>query len=554
MTGKIFKSVFITALAVMIACFLIVFISTYNSYSDLAFSELERECSYLKSGIDEYGEEYLESISVEGARITYISPLGEVLFDTYSSQDTESRLQSDAEEFISAKKDGIGRAVRTSEYTGNRTAYCAMLLENGAVIRVSSALYSSGSILGAMSWPMILLFLLVLLFAFIIASSLSRSIVAPINSLDLTSPESAEVYDELKPIISRISSQNRRLSRQMSEMKVRQSEFNSITSNMSEGILVINSRAELLSCNKSAKEILGIGGIALPKSVLAINEAEVLRRPLAEALNGESSTITLTRNERHYTVTVSPVVTDGAETGAVALIVDDTEKENREVLRREFTSNISHELKTPLTSISGFAELIRDGLAEGEDALRFAGNIHSEAQRLIVLVADIIRLTQLDGAEMPYDEGSLYLDEIARDVIDRLQPVAQRAGITLSLKSERAELLGNLRTLEEIVYNLTDNAIKYGKQGGYVNVYVQNSEKGAMLTVEDNGIGIPADQQQRVFERFYRVDKSHSKNKGGTGLGLSIVKHAVAYHKGQITLVSREGEGTKISVLFPPAN
>ncbi len=555
MTGKIFKSVFITALAVMLACFLIVFISTYNSYTDLTFSELERECLYLKVGIDEYGDDYLKSISVEGSRITYIDASGEVLFDTYSGTNGEPLgTQDEREEFVKARSDGIGTAIRTSEYTGKRTAYCAMLLDSGDVIRVSSSLYSSGSILGAMSWPMIALFLIVLLLAFIIATSLSRSIVAPINSLDLTSPESAEVYDELKPIISRISSQNRRLARQMSEIKARESEFNSITSNMSEGILVINSRAELLSCNKSAREILGLGAISLPKSILVISEAEPLRKPLAEALNKVSSSVAMVKNERHYTVIASPVYTDGRGTGAVALIVDDTEKENRETLRREFTSNISHELKTPLTSISGFAELIRDGFADGEDALRFAGNIYSEAQRLIVLVGDIIRLTQLDGAEIPYDEGKIALDEIALDVKQRLTPIAERVEITISVNAERTEVLGNRRTLEEIVYNLTDNAIKYGKQGGYVNICVQNTENGALLTVEDNGIGIPKDKQERVFERFYRVDKSHSKNKGGTGLGLSIVKHAVAYHKGQITLTSEEGEGTRVSVLFPPVN
>lgn len=553
MTGKIFKSVFITALAVMLACFLIVFISTYNSYTDLAFSELERECLYLKVGIDEYGEEYLEGISVEGARITYIDSSGKVLFDTYSDPSGETLgTQEQREEFVKARSNGIGTAVRTSEYTGRRTAYCAMLLDSGDVIRVSSSLYSSLSILGAMSWPMIALFLLVLLLAFLIASSLSRSIVEPINSLDLTSPESAEVYDELKPIISRLSSQNRRIARQMSEIRVRESEFNSITSNMSEGMLVVSSHAELLSCNNSAREILGFKNITLPKSILSINEAEPLLKPLADALIGQGSTFSFVKNEKHYTVIASPVYTDGRGTGAVALIVDDTEKEDREELRREFTSNISHELKTPLTSISGFAELIRDGFADGEDATRFAGNIYSEAQRLIVLVGDIIRLTQLDGAEMPYDDGAISLTEVVQEVVERLENVAERAGVSINASLSDAFIRGNRMTLDEIVYNLVDNAIKYGNSGGYVNISVQNSENGAILTVEDNGIGIPKDKCERVFERFYRVDKSHSKNKGGTGLGLSIVKHAVAYHKGEISLKSEEGVGTKITVTFPP--
>jgi two-component system phosphate regulon sensor histidine kinase PhoR len=320
---------------------------------------------------------------------------------------------------------------------------------------------------------------------------------------------------------------------------------------MSEGMMIINSAGVILSINKSAKDIL-FGGSEVPKTILAVDITDGLRDGILEALSGKSAFNSMMRDGKHYGITVSPVKRDGAVLGAVVVMMDDTEKESREELRREFTSNVSHELKTPLTSISGFAELIRDGIADGEDVKKFAGNIYSEAQRLVSLVGDIIRLTQLDGAEAPFD-GEVSLLEICREVTDRIAIVAKNKEITVTVdeSSDTGMVLGNMQILEEIVYNLVDNGIKYNSQGGYVNISVQTTDDGVRLGVADNGIGIPPSHRDRVFERFYRVDKSHSKNIGGTGLGLSIVKHAAMYHGAKVSLESEEGRGTTVSVLFP---
>ena len=383
---------------------------------------------------------------------------------------------------------------------------------------------------------------------FVISKLIALSVVRPIEKIDPRRPEALLVYDELRPILGKLSNQNYRLARQMDELKVREGEFASITANMSDGMLVINSRTNILSCNEGARRIFGISG-ELPKSVLALDPSEGFRDAVGAALSGGNGYYGISRGEKHYSLIAASVSSDGAVEGAVIVIVDDSEKEHREALRREFTSNISHELKTPLTSISGFAELISCGMAEGDEAKHFATNIQKEAQRLITLVGDIIRLTQLDGREIPYD-GEIDLYEIAAETLERLTGIAERSEISLTLEGSSAIVEGNRQILEEIVYNLTDNAIKYNKRGGAVTVKTESKNGEVTLTVTDTGIGIPQDKQDRVFERFYRVDKSHSKSIGGTGLGLSIVKHAAAYHKAKISLSSTEGVGTEIKIIF----
>lgn len=422
------------------------------------------------------------------------------------------------------------------------TALAAAVLTALAVVGYTRGLYGE-IILFVLLIPMLLLLI------FLAARIISDSIVRPIKGIDPNRPEALLVYDELRPILGKLATQNYRLARQMEELKMRENEFASITSNMSEGMLVINTYTNILSCNDGARQIFGIDG-ELPRSVLALDGSEGFRDAVGAALSGKNGYHEISRGEKHYSVIATSVLGEGSVDGAIIVIVDDTEKEHREALRREFTSNISHELKTPLTSISGFAELIRCGMAEGEEAKHFANNIYGEAQRLITLVGDIIRLTQLDGREMPYD-GEIDLYEVAGEVEERLSNIAQRAGVTLALEGEHVSVMGNRQTLEEIVYNLCDNGIKYNNAGGFVLIRVYREGAESIVSVKDNGIGIPADKQDRVFERFYRVDKSHSKKIGGTGLGLSIVKHAAAYHKATISLKSEEGVGTEISVRFP---
>ena len=383
-----------------------------------------------------------------------------------------------------------------------------------------------------------------------VASRLSRSIVKPIKELDTERPERTPAYEELKPVIKRISYQNYKIASQLRELGKKESEFNSIISNMSEGMIVINSKAEILSCNKGAREILGVLE-ELPHSILSVISTEGFRFAVLEALAGRNGYDTLRSGERHYAILVTPVKNDAKTEGALIVIIDDTEKEEREALRREFTSNASHELKTPLTSLSGFAELIQGGVAEGEDAKRFAGNIYKEAQRLISVVGDIIRLTQLDGGELPYDDEPIELVEVCREVSERLSFVAEEKGVELSIVGKCGAVRGNRQSLEELVYNLVDNGIKYSKANGFVKMLLYDDRDLPTLVVKDNGIGIPKDKQNRVFERFYRVDKSHSKSIGGTGLGLSIVKHSAMYHRAKISLRSEFGEGTEITVSFP---
>ncbi len=548
MTSKIFTSVLASALIVLLVTFLIVFGFTYNGYTTLALEDVRRECEYVKSGIEEYGIEYLHSLDAESGRVTHVLADGTVAYDSHGPLGAVNHLGR--EEIAEALERGEGSAVRVSETLGKNTAYYAIRLSDGSVIRTSAEHYSAFAVFLNVLQPALLLFVAVLVFAFIIASRLSRTLVKSINEMDLEHPDASAVFDELKPIVQRLNNQSYRIKKQMNELSERSDEFNSITSNMSEGIVLLNSHAEILSCNRSASELLGIAESNIGKSLLAVIGSHDLRSLALSALGGENGSDTMKEDGRCYELLATPVWRGGSVGGAVIFIIDTTEREQREALRREFTANVSHELKTPLTSISGFAELIKDGIAEGDDVRRFAGNIHKEAKRLISLVGDIIRLGQVDSGELPYD-GEVNLSLICRQVADRLASVAAGGSVTLEVSGTSVSVLGNRQLLEEMVYNLADNAIKYNKEGGYVRISAESSRTGAVLTVEDNGIGIPAADRDRVFERFYRVDKSHSKAIGGTGLGLSIVKHIALYHNARIELESEQGRGTAIRLYFP---
>lgn len=538
---------FVTALTVLVLVSVLVMGLCYDYYYDRSVEELKREAEYIQAGIEIDGSDYLENADVEDVRVTLVDPDGRVIFDTAGESSGESYLAK--EEIKRANDVGEGVSSRVSEITGEQTLYYATRLESGQILRVSSAHHTVFMIIASMLWPIALILLAVLVFAFVLAKRLAASIVAPINEIDLDNPDKAKTFDEIKPIIDKLSSQKHRISKQMEELKLREEEFVSITKNMSEGMIVINSFADVLSINDSARRVYGIEGDP-PKNVVSISHSQSFREAVRSALSGKLGQDELRTEDRHYEITVTPVVSDGTVEGAVVLIIDDTEKEEREALRREFTSNISHELKTPLTSISGFAEMISTELASPEDNKHFAENIQREAKRLITLVGDIIKLTQLDGREIPYD-GEVDLYCAAEDAVERLLPIAKSEGIALSLEGQSVPLLGSFDVLEQMVYNLTDNAIKYNVKGGSVTVTVSADDTSATLTVSDTGIGIPKDKQSRVFERFYRVDKSRSKQIGGTGLGLSIVKHAAVYHKATINLESEPDKGTTVTVIFP---
>ena len=548
MTKKIFRSIYLTVLVAVLLCFFTIFWYSYDVYTDQMSETLSLECEYMRAGYEAFGEEFFSVISKGDLRVSWIDENGNLLYDSRIPDGQETENHMDREEVIEALNDGAGYATRYSSTISELTAYCALRANDGTVIRVSNSQNGALGMLLYVSGPVVIIFIITLAVALLVARKLAFNIVRPINEIDLEHPEDANVYVELGPIVDKLSSQNYKISRQVAELKMRENEFNSITLNMSEGMLVINSRAAILSCNKSARNIFGVKDT--PKSVLSLNNSPTFREAIIAALGGKTGYDVIKTEDKHYSLIATPVYHEGRVEGAVIVIIDDTEKEEREGLRREFTSNVSHELKTPLTSISGFAELIESGMADGEDARRFAGNIRKESARLISLVGDIIRLSQLDGGEIPYD-GCIELYSVAEEVVARLENVAQNSDVALSLSGGRAYAEGNRLILEEMIYNLCDNAIKYNLPGGKVEVVVSVDDGGApFVSVRDNGIGIPKDKQDRVFERFYRVDKSHSKNIGGTGLGLSIVKHAAAYHKAKIDLVSDVGVGTSITVSF----
>ena len=550
MTRKIFTSIFVSSIAVFLLALVLALVYAYGYYDEEVKHELTREADYIKKGIETYGEDYIDLVDTGEVRITRIDQSGKVIFDSGLDDDRTAALGShiDREEVSEALSSGEGFAVRRSDTLSVRTVYYATLLSDGSVLRVSSEYRTAASMIGDFLGATLVMLAVLALAVFFIARGLSSSIVRPINEIDLDHPEQINIYDEMKPVVDKLVYQNRKISRQMEELRIRQNEFASITSNMNEGMVVINAKTMILSCNDSARAVL-FGNGNVPKSIIGLNSSHGFRDAIVSALGGKNGYDELTVGEKHYAITVTPVFHDGAVDGAVILVVDDTEKEMREALRREFTSNVSHELKTPLTSISGFAELIKCGMAEGEEAKKFAENIHSEASRLITLVGDIIRLTRLDGGEIPYD-GEVDLLSVAEDVKLRLQNVAEKAEVSLSVSGTHETVLGNEDILDQIVYNLVDNAIKYNNPGGKVEISVDSLEETVSLSVKDNGIGIPKDKQDRVFERFYRVDKSHSRKIGGTGLGLSIVKHAVAYHKAEVSLKSEEGRGTEVTVSF----
>lgn len=552
MASKIFKTVFFSFLLLFFVFFVIVFSVLYNGYSDGVEEQLKSDGEYLAAAYEASGTEFLEELKDGSYLISIIASDGKTVFDSLNSEDDLSLLEEVKGAF------GGGSAF-CSRYSAKPTgevvyfSYYAIRLSDGGVLRVAAERESAVSMLSGVLPAAAIAFVIWAIILFIIAKRLSAEIVRPISEIDFKNPERNKVYDELKPIVDKISAQNHELFRQTNELRIKQNEFSSITTNMSEGLIIINLRGEVLSCNKSAKDIFGIKK-EVPTSVLSIDNSASFRELVLSALSGSSGFDTVRKNGRFYSMTASPVMHGGNVDGAVIIIIDETEKEEREALRREFTSNISHELKTPLTSISGFAELISSGLAEGEDAKKFAGKITLESQRLITLVGDIIRLTQLDGGEIPYDECEVNLYSVAEDVVSHLANVAEKENVTLSLSGEKISVRGNSTILFELIYNLVDNGIKYNKKDGTVDVKVGFVSGLPTVSVRDSGIGIPEDKRQRVFERFFRVDKSHSKEIGGTGLGLSIVKHAASYHGAKIELKSALGKGTEIKVLFPKNN
>ena len=547
MNKKIFRSSVAVALVVLILSIVLIMSILFQYFENQLQSELESEANYIAYAVENQGLEYIENFTDSDKRITLISPDGDVLADT-AANETELDDHYDRQEVIEALKNGKGTSIRYSNTLAEKTVYYAMKMDDGNILRVSTTQYTVVTILMSLIQPILIVFVIAIAVSFALAQKVSKSIIKPINELDLDNPSNNEPYDELAPLLQKISKQKRTIEKQIKEAEYRQEEFRLITENMKEGFIVVDNKRNLLTYNRSALKLLGISRDK-PDDILSADN-DKLTFVIDKALDGVREKSDLTLNDNHYSLIANPVLENDKVIGAVVLIIDVTESVKREQLRREFTSNVSHELKTPLTSISGFAEIMKNGGTPNAVVTDFSTSIYDEAQRLISLVNDIIKISELDEKDVQAESEDVDLYQLSADIINRLKPVADKRNISLNLIGESTIVSGTEKILDEMIYNLCDNAIKYNVDSGTVDIILSESNHHIKLTVRDTGIGIPQSEQNRVFERFYRVDKSHSKEIGGTGLGLSIVKHAAIYHNAEIKLKSELGKGTSITVIF----
>lgn len=552
MTKRIFRAICLVALVVFLASVTLIMGVLYDYFSRVQQDQLRIEAGLAARGVEENGADYFDGLDTQSYRITWIGADGTVLFDSDSDAGTmENHLER--EEVKQAMASGFGHSSRYSSTLMERLLYSAQRLDDGSVIRLAITQNSVLTIVLGMIQPILLVSLVAVILALVLASRVSKAVVRPLNELNLDEPLNNEGFDELSPLLRRIDSQQRQLKGQSLELKQKKDEFLAVTSNMSEGLVLLNSTGMILSINNAALTILDADKSCVGQDILTVNRSLEMQKLLDEARTGQRSETKLCLSGREYQLDASPIISGGIFGGVALLLFDITERENAEQLRREFTANVSHELKTPLHSISGCAELMKNGLVKPEDTARFAGQIYSEAQRLINLVEDIIRLSRLDEGAEDMQRERIDLYALSGSVIDSLENEAKENNISMALCGGPAFIWGVRQLVGGMIYNLCENAIKYNKENGSVKLTVSNEGEFSVLNVSDTGIGIPPEHQSRVFERFYRVDKSHSKEVGGTGLGLSIVKHSAMVHNAKIDLLSTPGKGTSVTVRFPEA-
>ena len=548
MFSKIFRSSFLTSMIVLLMSFFMIFAVLFEYFETQIFTELENEAEYISYSVISEGASYIDNFNGDGKRITLVDTDGTVIADT-SANAEELGNHSERTEIKEANATGVGKSSRYSETLMKKTLYYAKKLDDGTILRVSTTQNSVILILLGLLYPMIIIIVLALILSAILSNRVSKKIIKPINAIDLENPSENITYEEITPLLKKISAQNKTIDCQLKEAKQRQEEFKLITENMSEGLLVIDKNANVLSYNDAALRLLEITDTT-NGSVLAFNRSKGFRESVEAALTGKRCENEISIEDNTYSVIANPVSVNEKIIGAVIVILDITENVKREQLRREFTSNVSHELKTPLTSISGFAEMMMHGGTPENTVVDFSATIYNAAQRLIALVSDIMKISELDEGVVLPEREKVDLYGLSKDIITRLTPVAEKRNITFNLIGDSAYVMGAEKILDEMIYNLCDNAIKYNKENGIVDVIINTTSNKVNLTVRDTGIGIPQADQKRVFERFYRVDKSHSNQVGGTGLGLAIVKHGAIYHDAQITLESTEGKGTNVTISF----
>jgi two-component system phosphate regulon sensor histidine kinase PhoR len=552
MRKRIFWNIFLSSLIAALLVGGVILLAQYRVFESLVFSELASESRYVESGLLSAAEEevYLSKLPSSG-RMTLIADDGTVLFDS-SSDVTKLNNHADRPEFIDAKTYGIGTSSRFSETQLIKNFYYARLLPDGRVLRLANTQKSVLGMVGSLLPAMLLVLAAITVISALFARFAAKTIVQPINALDLDNPLGNVAYDELAPLLTSMEHQRREIVSRMAALSEKQREFSAVTENMREGFILLDSSERMLAINGSAAQIFG----ADPKQVigshvLLLNRSVALQQALELAMTNGSGQSTLIRGASTYQVLASQVTDNQSPAGTVILILDISDRVAAEQMRKEFSANVSHELKTPLTSILGYAEIMRDGVAKAEDTRRFAGKIYSEASQLMSLIEDIIRLSQLDEKTSLPEMTTVQLKDICEDVCQRLQPQAEKAGVSLSVNCAPASVRGIEKILEEIVQNLVDNAIKYNTSNGSVGVSLKTVGSRVEFSVSDTGIGIPEEHLSRVFERFYRVDRSRNKQIGGTGLGLSIVKHSAETMGATVQLQSKLGIGTTVTVSFP---
>lgn len=541
MTKKIFRAVFVTAVITLFVTFAVTVLTMYGYFLSLQTQQLKSQLALAVRGVENEGEEYLYKIT--GCRLTLIASDGKVLYDTEADA-ASMENHSGREEVREALSNGSGQSTRVSPTLMENTMYLAERLHDNTVLRISESYSSEASLMVGAMRPIAVIFLAAALFSIFLARKMSKRIVEPLGSLNLEKPLDNEAYDEISPILSHMEHQRRRIKKQTAELEKSREELAAVIQNMNEGLVLLDANKNILAINNAAASLFNTEPSCIGKPLITIERGYDIIKAAESTDDGKNSEICISRGGREYQLNISPI---GEKT--VILAFDITDRVFAERNRREFTANVSHELKTPLQSIIGSAELLESGLVKQEDKPRFTANIHSEAARLVTLIDDIIRLSQLDEKnQMDFENVDLYLT--AADVVSELSPAAKKRGVTINLTGQRTVISGVPRLVHELIYNLCDNAIRYNKENGSVDISVSASEDGARLVVSDTGIGIPIEHQDRVFERFYRVDKSHSKETGGTGLGLSIVKHAAEDLGAKLTLKSEPGQGTEIGVTF----
>lgn len=548
MNKKIFRSTCLVAFFVFLLSLVMIFGILFGHFESMLTKELKSEAEYIAKAVDQAGEDYLSAINSYDARITLISPDGTVLFDSVADPSSMGNHLG-REEVQKALKYGAGESSRISNTFTEKTYYYAVKTANGDILRLSNTQFSIFQLLLSLLQPMAFVCAAALIIAAVLSSKVSKSIVAPINSIDLENPENSEVYDELSPLLTKIANQKKAIDRQIKEAMKNQERFRIISENMSEGFAVTDSEGHLLTYNKVLLNILGMEEKDT-SNILKYNRSNEFIKCMEEVLDGHHSECTINVGQSIYSVMANPVFDGTSVIGSVIVLFDITSKIEGEKMRREFTANVSHELKTPLTSISGFAEIIKNGGLPREVVEDFSVSIYEEAQRLITLVNDIIKLSKLDEESSLYSFEQVDLHDVANRVVSRLKNDAEGRNLTVSVIGGSATVPAVLQITEEMIYNLVDNAIKYNKEGGNIDILINDSQSSASIIVRDTGIGIPLSHQSRVFERFYRVDKSHSKEIGGTGLGLSIVKHGAMYMGASVKLESEEGKGTSVCITF----